>query len=385
MMEILYLFREREIREELGIGPIRDAISDTLFPGTSTLHTRAKYMLFIPWIFMKLERQQTPSREIEAKSRNLELSLMRALIYSGEKDGLIGYQARENLKILPSSMYWTGLGVWGLRKFEGTRLQYFLSLDSYYDYLRTAAKSDDGTAQRHVRTNWAPHIIDIPNHFPKGATFNLTREEASYLREKIIANCRDTVLAKVVETGRSTNIDFIWQHPKLSAFSREHLKLIEHARNFSDVMQGAFLLYFMMLHEKRDGKEKDSEKQEMISQWAESMERRMNKLLKWNLEEFWHIIFRKNPHVGYRIRRFVEKWISIVLQNDSLSKIHAMSKARDLIYQREVRIKGKRSRFRNRRMLEQWSGQTGSSVYRFRWGNVQSMVNDIIKGLKGGR
>ena len=33
MMEILYLFRDREIREELGIGTVRDAFSDILFPG----------------------------------------------------------------------------------------------------------------------------------------------------------------------------------------------------------------------------------------------------------------------------------------------------------------------------------------------------------------
>jgi len=63
MMEILHLFGEKEIREELGIGTVRDAFSDILFPGTSTLHTRAKYMLFVPWIFMKHERKQTHSTD----------------------------------------------------------------------------------------------------------------------------------------------------------------------------------------------------------------------------------------------------------------------------------------------------------------------------------
>jgi hypothetical protein len=39
---ILTLFREKDTRDELGFGPIRDAISDTLFPGTSVIHTRLR-------------------------------------------------------------------------------------------------------------------------------------------------------------------------------------------------------------------------------------------------------------------------------------------------------------------------------------------------------
>jgi len=46
-LRILSLFQERESRDELGIGSIRDAFADTLFPGTSTVQTHLKYMLFV--------------------------------------------------------------------------------------------------------------------------------------------------------------------------------------------------------------------------------------------------------------------------------------------------------------------------------------------------
>ena len=49
--EIVALFSQRESRDELGLGRIRDALSDTLFPGTSVLLTRARYLLFVPWLF----------------------------------------------------------------------------------------------------------------------------------------------------------------------------------------------------------------------------------------------------------------------------------------------------------------------------------------------
>ena len=37
---IMALFQERESRDELGLGAIRDSIADHLFPGTSTIQTR---------------------------------------------------------------------------------------------------------------------------------------------------------------------------------------------------------------------------------------------------------------------------------------------------------------------------------------------------------
>lgn len=40
---IMALFQERESRDELGLGAIRDSISDHLFPGTSTIQTRLRY------------------------------------------------------------------------------------------------------------------------------------------------------------------------------------------------------------------------------------------------------------------------------------------------------------------------------------------------------
>lgn len=49
MREIVKLFTDRDSRDELGLGQVRDAISDGLFPGTSVLLTRARYLLLVPW------------------------------------------------------------------------------------------------------------------------------------------------------------------------------------------------------------------------------------------------------------------------------------------------------------------------------------------------
>ena len=45
--------------DELGIGMIRDAMSNKLFPGFSTLYTRAKYFFITPYILLEKDKKQT--------------------------------------------------------------------------------------------------------------------------------------------------------------------------------------------------------------------------------------------------------------------------------------------------------------------------------------
>ena len=49
-MTILHMLHERIAVDELGFGIVRDAFADAFFPGTSTIQTRAKYFLLIPYI-----------------------------------------------------------------------------------------------------------------------------------------------------------------------------------------------------------------------------------------------------------------------------------------------------------------------------------------------
>lgn len=56
MRELLKLFSDAESRDELGVGQVRDAFSDLLFPGTSVLQTRARYLLIVPWCHQEAQR-----------------------------------------------------------------------------------------------------------------------------------------------------------------------------------------------------------------------------------------------------------------------------------------------------------------------------------------
>ena len=114
MREIGNLFAQSESRDELGIGQVRDAFSDSLFPGTSTLHTRARYLLFVPWCFIKAAANGSSGARGERRVEDNERALIAGLLELGATDGLIGRLAGVAVKTLPSTLYWGALRQYGI-------------------------------------------------------------------------------------------------------------------------------------------------------------------------------------------------------------------------------------------------------------------------------
>ena len=55
-MAVIDLMKENGAVDELGIGVVRDRLADILFPGTSTIQTRAKYFFIVPWCMIEAEK-----------------------------------------------------------------------------------------------------------------------------------------------------------------------------------------------------------------------------------------------------------------------------------------------------------------------------------------
>lgn len=100
--EVLSLFAQSESRDELGIGQIRDALSDLLFPGTSVIQTRARYFLVVPWLY-RAGAVHRSGAQLDAWVKQRERWLIDVLRREGHTQGLIGRLAGPNVKILPSA------------------------------------------------------------------------------------------------------------------------------------------------------------------------------------------------------------------------------------------------------------------------------------------
>ena len=82
-LDVIALFHEQDTRDELGLGAVRDGFADLFFPGTSTIQTRARYFLFIPWVYLDLERRGLPwHADMAGRARAAEIRLIDALATS---------------------------------------------------------------------------------------------------------------------------------------------------------------------------------------------------------------------------------------------------------------------------------------------------------------
>ena len=188
MLDVVDLFREHDTRDELGIGSVRDAFADMFFPGTSTIMTRARYFLLVAWTYQRLERLRANSAQIAARARRAEIDLIEVIQRSDDNEGNIGKVAKTALKRLPSSVYWQGLSVWGIRGFQGAQAQYHRGLDRYYAQItRHGGRASERDVEHDdlVAPNWHAGLILPPPDFPGECSLSLTCREAEYLAERI--------------------------------------------------------------------------------------------------------------------------------------------------------------------------------------------------------
>lgn len=375
-------FKEHDTRDELGLSPIRNAFADLFFPGTRILHTRARYFLFVPWLYLALEADQVPSSQAAARLKAAEVRLLAALRAVGE-EGVIGQVAGAGLQRFPSAIYWTGLRRWGIVRQPGTRDGYHRALDAFYERRQHRLTfAAGGPASGWGGTNWDPALPLAPDGFPDQATFALARGEARYLRERILLSCRGSLLATLVDAGRPVaSAAQLWHLPGLAELPPEQQRWIGHARDFSLCMYGAVLLYNLMLAELRRDDELIAGHRARLAAWQSVLEPSWASLLAWDHAGFWQLV-KSIGRVPWPAECFVRDWLDLLLAPPAASDLAASAPARALVRAREIALKRGRSRFESLGHLVTWSGAAGLIPLDYRWPAARTLLADIQRGLE---
>lgn len=377
-LRILALFKEKDTRDELGLGAIRDSLADQLFPGTSTIQTRLRYFLFVPWVYQQLEAVKVPAFEFAARARRRELALVGALLEGDDQAGVFGKDAGGQLKRLPSSVYWAGLGSWGIRRFDLSQEQYHRSVDALY---RARAKQGTRRAEGSESPDtltWHSRMPKAPAGFPTALDFRLAPDEAEFLRDRMAMAHPKSLLAHLALDGRPAEADFAWTHPDLATFPPAIGELLDHAQRFSDAMAGAAILYNALLAELDDGHEGlADERRQDLREWL--LEIDTDGLSRWDLKRFWELVLDRGHRITPATQAFVESWVQAV--RHSPNPLGDDPQVRDLVRRREMILKKARSRFANREARQQWSGRAGMGRMAFRWPNARVLLEDLFAGL----
>ncbi len=372
---IMAMFQERESRDELGLGAIRDSIADHLFPGTSTIQTRLRYMLFVPWIYRMLEERDGSPDRLSSDGRALEIKLINALkLGEGEGAwGVIGRDAGERLQRLPSAVYWAGLGAWGIRLFPGSPEGYFAAIPSLRRERRRRGEEEDRIVHSSL---WHPGLPDIPENLLEQATFILTAAEQDFLTDRLVASQPHCLLTMLARNRLAADCDFIWQHPHVTDFPSAAQRLVSHAAVFSDVMHGAALLYNLLLSELRGEDEWVAGYHGRLRNWAVELDR--TSVETWSLADFWEAIDHPGHRIDPRAQRFVSEWMEVV--RDGAGTVANSPAARQLVQERERRLKTTQSRFINHAMRDRWNGESGAWRLSFRWPRAKAHLKDLCHG-----
>lgn len=380
MLEIVSAFSEKRTQDELGIGTVSYAFAEMLFPGTSTIQTRARYFLFVPWMYRELARRGIAVQKVAREARKQEIELINAIAASTDTVGLIGKKARHTLKRLPSNIYWAGLGSWGIRLFSGSQEEFHHSINEFSRSYKLRGDDGDLIDRKGLR-DWDRSLPAPPPNFPSEASFQLTIEESAYLRDRILLRHPDTLLAFLVSQGTPNQaVNFAWEHPQYAEFSPQVQRQLTHACRFSELMLGAALLYNLMLAEEK--RLSDLSRYELrLQDWAEWISDRRSEFQNWDRDDFWRTISDSGATVGLQTRTFITQWIEFALQPNLAQSIVQDETARLRIRDREKLLKGKQARLGNPRALELWQGESGIGQLDYRWSVVQRIVSDILKGF----
>lgn len=287
-MQVIKLTAEPQALDELGIGRIRDAFADILFPGISTLQKRLKYFSLMPQVYRKaLERGKPYGNPDEVKKEviRLEIEMTRRLYDNsseGERKGITGssMKGEKFVKYDPAYIYHTGL------------LKYGILHDPHpYKAICRASKALNG--QPHTfrsddedvnddagkLTDIAPFceypdvgydfLVDGPDKF----TIDLTPEDKSFILEHMKAGSRGSLLNFLLDIVDKPGFVVPQTFRDIAPFKKdmpEDMRLwYDKARRFSDFMYVIHLRYNCIFSEKNCPSGVD---QEILSAFEEELD-----------------------------------------------------------------------------------------------------------------
>lgn len=371
--------------DPLGLGSVRDVFSALLSPGTSTIQTRLRYFLFLPWIFGRLEAERVSPADFAHRLRETEGRLIDCLRHLGPNQGVIGYTAGRDVKRLPSAAYWGGLGAWGIRILDLSLADYGQRVAAFGR--RRPDRDDDQNVTSRVVAMWAPTPEPPPGFLQEDITFELRRSEAEFVVDHIRGRHPEALLAVLCENpAAAIDADFPWEVPADALPPRLH-EVLRHARCFSELTIAPQHVYNVLLARQAriqfgwDTAELEKHELRNLDEWVDLVADRHDELRGWvdDLAGFWALLAPYDS-ISVRTQEFVQTMVTRAVQNPAGfaddSVVHA--KLRD----REVLLKTKRARLAHRSALEGWNGAPFGGQLNFRWPITRSYLADIAAAIE---
>ncbi len=387
---VLDLLRPEGMVDELGMGTIRDALANQLFPGISTIQTRAKYFFIIPYILYDYQsakpaqrRSKTPSKFLEDKEYEIMWQLAEKYDYV-EGNGVIGISKRKPNKIVrrPSAIYWNGLYTYQFINTQGLAAESFLrqSVNPSMETLLSSVQQGDDSAVDDAdaeHENIFKIRVSPKQNWHENLTLDLHKEEAEFFRDRIISIAKSKLIAELLQNDKLWEI--LIKAENFMQFSKAAITLpitmnlkamLVLAHDFSELMYGAHLAYNCCLHRKVFNSDHFDE---YWQEWLDNIQHNMLDYGNFNPE----ILFGFAITTRGTTSQFVKDWWRLT-QN----KFPDQRKRDMLVEQQEAIVKGGKARLRwNKTDDVKEDNWLGLTYFDYRFFQARTILKDIRTGL----
>lgn len=378
-LDVINLLSEQGAVDELGIGIVRDAFANYFFPGTSTIQTRAKYFLIVPYILREaLDGRYGKDvnrilRAIDAEEKDCGIKLLEA---NPKAEGVIGTRVLPKGWVArkPSDIYWNGIRTYGIFCNYGLSISEYVSLAMKLNIQKSYAKlgnRNDAAEENEKDDSDAGDIMNVSfwnlpiyhDNWRDNLAIELTNEEALYLDKQIQKGAKGTLLEYVLKNRIDMNKyeDFAAMATDLSEKVEEKLAyMMKLACEFNNLVYMARVRFNVMLSEE--------ENEVAISEW-DRLKPQVKRRANVDLSAVFNELGLHNLGTYLFLSKLQEAF-----------KALDIDAADELIKKRERQLKGINRAKLNRTKEFEHSKWVGGGELDYRFSNAKRIINDIYSG-----
>lgn len=402
--QIIERIRPEGQLDELGVGYLRDNISNLLFPGVSTIQTRAKYFFIVPYILLdyirSLKNKNTKStllnhlQDQEHKIKNL----LRNKYYGQNNTGIIGITLSESKRVKrnPSEIYWTGLNTFGCIRSQDLSTNQ-LSLKNYLNNIEKHQSTERSVVPDDENNDdiisWEDSIFGINVPSPEGnwnnienLSIDLSLTEADFLKSQFLhfknPVLQQSLIPSFVKNDRLKMLlfncnnfqEFVVKALELDIadFIKNNLKT---AYNFALIVEIAHLLYDDILQKKFHPDEYNKAFETEALYLILNLEDKIIDKSSFDLEN----VFKLSHRRVQSAELFISEFWKLVQSTSSLMNLES-SPLINLLKKREYQNKGRKSRLQQTKQYNSDilpNKRIGLTIFQYRFFNVKTLFRDI--------
>ena len=394
-LNVINSLKDKGVLDELGFGVIRQAFANYFFPGTSTIQTRAKYFLIIPYELQDYIRiGHKPNSDAAGFIKQAQVSINKTERWVGQylinncttdpqASGIIGARtlaSKSWVERPPLSIYWNGLRIYHFFRNDNPNFTYNDFLTAIYNLERNKLASkistnddnkddkNDSDAGNFSKKSPLIKLDTYKRGWDKEVDIELTQDEAVFLRNRIITSVPDSIMALLlkedIDLEDCINAGYNNSFELFSKVIKEYVddetaKILELANILNDFYYITMLRYSYQLCK--------GEVEDIVEKWNKAYPNVKKISNSFDIDDLFKTMNIKNP----KLRIFLFKLKEAFLKDD-------IEQADFLIRKREFALKTNRAKLSKPDYKDLEAGTY--SKFDYRLSNAWAIIRDIRNG-----